>query len=182
MKTIDTYLSVDLDYWGAYPWSITKRSLINFMSKIDVLDVPIKVVVSHEEILQHLNKYKVKNLINIDYHSDIANEDGKMHLCDGTWVNYYKYKEDCSFIWYHPIPEGKMLSGRCDDWRNKRWEDITSGYKTIESRHTLRGLDLSGVGEICFAISPGYLCSDMSWLCVMFPGLFGAFAQELAGE
>ena len=181
MKEINTYLSIDIDYWGAYPGG-RKKSLYSFMQRIDVLNVPIKVVVSHEEILRHLNKYKIKKLINIDYHSDIANEDTRIELNDGTWANFYEHKKETNFIWHHPMPPNKTLSGRCDDWTCKKWKDIICGYNNIEAKHTLRGLNLHGVGEICFAVSPSYLRSDMSWLSCEYPGIFGAFAQELAGS
>ena len=180
MKEINTYLSIDIDYWGAYPGG-RKKSLYSFMQRIDVLNVPIKVVVSHEEILRHLNKYKIKKLINIDYHSDIANEEKKIDLCDGTWANFYEHKKETNFIWHHPMPQTHILSGRCDNWEESNWTEIPTGYLSLKSKHTLKGLCLDGVGEICFAISPGYLCSDMSWLAISYPKVFGYFSNELSG-
>lgn len=167
MKTIDTYLSVDLDYWGYFK-KFHKQSLRNLMNKIVLYDIPVKVVVSHEDILYYINRYKIKNLINIDYHADIVNQDSDsdhIELCDGTWANFYKYKEDCNFIWYHTF---EMWEGRCDNTLAITWEDIPTGYKQLSHYYTLRSfsryINWYNIKEVCFAISPDYLSSNMSWL------------------
>jgi len=163
MKSIDTYLSVDLDYWGSF--DRLHKTLINkFIYRVLLLNVPVHVVVSHEEILPLLNKCKINNLVNIDYHADIVDEVGEFDLNEGTWANFYKYKKDCNFIWHHPMSVNDMRLGRCDTFYKQYWHDMPTGYKNISSKYTLRGFNWNNIGEVCFAISPEYLCADMTWL------------------
>jgi hypothetical protein len=177
MLTIDTYLSVDLDYWGSF--ERLHKTLINkFIERVVSLNVPVHVVISHEEILPRINNYKIKNLVNIDYHADIVDECGKFDLNEGTWANFYKYRKKCNFIWHHPMPVHEMRLGRCDSFYKQHWHDMPTGFKSLQSKYTLRGFNWADIREVCFAISPEYLCTDMNWLRKKH-SIFSSFPEEL---
>jgi len=180
MKKIDTYLSVDLDYWGTYK-RLNKKNTNTFIDKCISIEAPIQIVVSHEKILKHINKYKISNLINIDYHADIGDESYRMDLNEGTWANFYKYKKDCNFIWRRPMPEYDMHNGRCDLYYKSNWEEITTGYKQITSIYSTRGIEWNSVEEICFCISPEYLCVNMSWLADRY-AIFAKYKHLLTNK
>jgi hypothetical protein len=151
-----TYVSVDLDYWG-----MTERcigSAIRFLNRIQRLNLPIYVVRSHEKILPHLNQFKVDRIYQIDYHNDIVKEPvSPSELDEGTWANFYEYKNDCVFEWRYPDVQGCFLDGwgRCD-WvysKDDPWEPQLMGYKKIIRKQGLSNVDLSDVAGVSMAIS-----------------------------
>lgn len=166
-KEIKTYLSVDLDYWGSF--RTPRKTVILYIDKILSLGVPIHIVESHEDILIHINNYRIETLINVDFHADICNEDGDRYdLNEGTWANFYFYPNDCRYVWiYPPNKIFKLSSGRCDNILTKSWHSIRTRYNGLS---LLKGIDKlpdkywSTVEEVCISISQEYLSYDMSWL------------------
>ena len=126
------YLSIDIDYWIN-----EDRSMKSFLRKALALKVPSTVVVSHEKLIPHINSSKAKTVINVDYHSDLADLQVKQskianELDEGTWGNFVKFKEDGTFIWIYPEKEcwknlhGERGHGRCD------WEKSPFSRKSLE--------------------------------------------------
>jgi len=98
------YLSLDLDFWNC-----TERinGMMNFLYKIKNLNVPIKVVSEHHHLLPDINSVDCNGVVNIDYHSDIANNYKTEKICElncGTWANRVKIRKqkDSFFKWIHP--------------------------------------------------------------------------------
>lgn len=162
MREINTYLSVDLDYWGSYQ-ILNKKNMCKYLDRIFRLECPVYIVNSHEEILQYLNKLKVKHLINIDFHADVVNNAGKFDFCDGTWANFYKYKKDCVFEWRYRSRKD-FIQGRCDNIPKTKFVDIPTGYKALLSDVGLYHIDWSLIGEVCIATSPLYWNCSWDWL------------------
>ena len=167
MREINTYLSVDLDYWGFYK-VLNKRNMSEYLDRIFRLTCPVHIVNSHEDILQYLNKVKAKHIINIDYHADIVNEDSGYDLCDGTWANYYKYKKDCVFEWRYRSKKD-FIQGRCDNIPKTKFVDIPTGYKAVLSDVGLYHIDWSLIGEVCIATSPLYWGCGWDWVIDNYP-------------
>lgn len=134
------YLSIDIDYWmGHEKWKMS-----GFLKRVLALGVPIKVVISHEELLPNMNGSKADSLFNVDHHSDMADdlyERGRkkeniyknfetffkrkgptpLKLDEGTWANFVKFRKKGTFLWLYPDEEcwkgdfpHNRGSGRCD--------------------------------------------------------------------
>jgi hypothetical protein len=93
------YLSIDLDFWNLYGANGCK----DFLGKVKDSNIPVQIVDSHEDLLPLINEDKYDKILNIDYHSDIANnyEDGVCDLNCGTWANHIRHRKD--FLWLHPV-------------------------------------------------------------------------------
>lgn len=181
MKSVYSYLSVDLDFWGAFKYK--KEDVKSFINDILNLDIPIHVVTSHEHILRYINKYELKYLVNMDYHSDICNEDTQYELNDGTWVNFYKYPSICNYTWIYPAQKIFRLSqGRCDNILTSKWQNISQRYSSIQKIQgtTRPSTWFSPPGEVCFAISKDYLHYSMEWLAEEYK-FFSRYKNQLKG-
>ena len=101
-----TFLTIDLDYFGLtfdYISKEKKKQTIDFFSTLFNSPIPYSVIKYHHEILPELNKHKYDKIINIDFHNDVTIEDRQNQfinykeerqiLNEGTWGNFYKYKE-----------------------------------------------------------------------------------------
>ena len=100
MENKHIYLSVDLDYWSTeFPIHLFEQIVASPLSKI--------VVVSHEELLPHINSHvdKFDTLVNVDYHSDLASftpAEPTFPCEEGTWANFIDGSKDKTFIWSPP--------------------------------------------------------------------------------
>jgi len=153
-----SFLSVDLDYWGLQERGY-KKSIIRFLNKIISLNKPIQVFESHEEILPFLNTFKINHLYQIDFHSDICEDDLAMELNEGTWANFYKYKKNCIFEWRYPDTERCFNEGwgRCDssqeDGYNAYWPSNLFPYKNVIRKQGLNYIDFNTITAIGIAVS-----------------------------
>jgi len=149
---LKTYLSIDLDYWAnKYEDPQPAKQAYNFLSRVKKLNKKIYICDSHEEILDHLNSYKVDKVINVDFHSDVVyedliNYDDPKEFNEGTWANYYKYRKNCIFEWHYPNVKICFCQGwgRCEwlwpDHEIGKFEKRRMGYKKI-----IRGQGISGI-------------------------------------
>jgi len=101
----DTYLSIDLDYWKKLPFPA------DFFHSIFRSGFPIRVVNHHQQLIAHVDKLHCHDLINIDWHSDLADivfveGSGQTFNC-GTWINFVKKPN--RFTWYYPSPQSLSL-------------------------------------------------------------------------
>lgn len=152
-----SFLSVDLDYWGLKEYGY-KKSIVRFLNKIISLNKPLQVFESHEEILPFLNRFKVDHLYQIDFHSDVC-EDDAVELNEGTWANYYKYKKNCTFEWRYPDVEKCYNEGwgRCDSSQNSGykapWPSNLFPYKNVIRKQGLDNINFNSVTAIGIAVS-----------------------------
>ena len=111
-----TYLSIDLDFWNRRPLSECEKILTKVQSIADRKGIKIKIVEEHHDLIDDINKTNCQRVINIDYHSDIANlnvPDGyKLELNCGTWANFLKGHENKEYIWVHPAGM-RLCDGYC---------------------------------------------------------------------
>lgn len=119
-----TYLSVDLDFWNYYGKNQFNKS---FFYKILTSDIPKLLVDEHHKLLPHINNFNFDEVINLDYHSDMADN---LHIFDdnhrakklfatpprlncGVWGNHVKNRKNSTFIWKHPHKDKVLWRGGC---------------------------------------------------------------------
>jgi len=163
-----SYLSVDLDYWMLHQ---NDTSCVKFFNKVMSLGKKIRVVQSHEELLEHVNESKADILYNIDYHSDLFGFEDKSEIEkwfvensaeDGTWGVFVNWRKSGQFCWMHPVKDCINLGvGAC--WVGSN-EDPFNGafveWEKVWNQVGIGGLDLESVTDIGVAISPDYTHFD----------------------
>jgi hypothetical protein len=111
------YLSIDLDFWNLYG----SNGSLNFLRQVKESNIPVHIVDSHEELLPFINKGKYDTIFNIDYHSDIANNDKDGNLCElncGTWANHVRHRN--RFVWIHPA-DLKLSNALCHEPQTNKY-------------------------------------------------------------
>lgn len=136
------------------------------MDKIFSLGVPVKTFELHHHILPFLDKYKVDRLYQVDFHSDIANEPiTKKELNEGTWANFYKHRNTCTFEWRYPSTADcfDKGSGRCD--LASRWHKSIFSYQNTVRRQGLSNIDWGSIKAVAIVLSRNWWYGkDMSYL------------------
>ena len=98
------YLSIDLDFWNIFDFPKA------YFDRLVATGLPITVVSQHHHLLPHISLFDgcFDTLVNLDYHSDIADrEEGtrkfsrQVSLECGTWVNHIR-GSDRHYIWSYP--------------------------------------------------------------------------------
>jgi hypothetical protein len=111
------YLSIDLDYWS----HSTERSALHFFDRVFALNMPIWVAPFHDQLLPHIEQSDCNTLINVDFHSDLAElalpaKDMLVGgLNEGTWGNYVSWKDKGKFIWRYP-DHNRIRDGYCHEY------------------------------------------------------------------
>lgn len=163
-----TYLSIDLDFWP------NSESMLfwfdDHMHKIQNFHVTI--VSSHERLLPDINSEKVSHVINMDYHSDLAEDvlvmdahnsvrDRRLPNLDcGTWGNHIIWREDAKFTWIYPTKEcvrKGFPGGYCHWYTNPFRKKFATTWKTVRKTTDLLKINWDNVVRIGIAISPDYL-------------------------
>lgn len=183
---MDTFLSVDLDYWTQE--SDDKEAIV-FFEELQKEKKPTFLVQSHEEMLPAINASGCLRLVNMDAHSDLAerrhfgppnasyNRPGafrEVDLRDGTWVSCVKWRRRGEYLWvtrdgiscelYHdPFSN---THGKITDWR---WIGEVDDYFTIPWK------DVKLVG---IAWSPDYTPAHTVLSVLPFLGLENCVAEE----
>lgn len=115
-----SYLSIDLDYWMDYR---RPKSATEFFKKVFAADVPLTVVMDHDELIASVNSKNFEHLINMDRHSDLS-ETPSQKLTVGNWVNYVDWRTEGAFTWLRP-PRSGLEYGRChglhDPFKKKQY-------------------------------------------------------------
>ena len=118
--TRDTYLTIDLDYWMKHD-TTTVQEMIDFLRIIKQCQREVHVVKYHHEIIPHISNFQnVTRLINLDYHSDIADVciecRCERDFNEGTWVNFVHGIARKEYIWRFPFNNQVELSyGYCHE-------------------------------------------------------------------
>lgn len=166
-------LSIDLDYFGnsAFPFynkHVARRvereyeELFSIVSDFKRKGGEVFLVESHDGILDLFDDYKVDKLINIDYHSDTVDENSlsDSNVCNlATWVNFYQYKEECSYEWRYPsfadcVCDAKGLIRGCYEevfWA--KGKKIDNGFKENIRKCGLNNLKFGEIQSIGIATS-----------------------------
>jgi len=191
------YLSIDLDYWCDK--KDPNKSAYNFLKEIAKLNKEIVVVNSHERLVEHINDSKCNTLINVDYHSDLA--DGfyknkylvktkigeEVPFQEGTWGNFIKWQKHGTFVWVYPsfskcvkFEAGLCHFGdedpfvkKCTNWNNtKRY----AFCKNILKDNIYSKIKAIGICTSACWLHPTQLEADF------LPQLVGAFSKKEAKE
>jgi hypothetical protein len=163
----DTYLTVDLDYW--YSKKVTGTGF-DFIQKLFALNRPMKVFTEHHLILKDIDK-QYKKVINVDYHSDLADRAYKWPNC-GTWANYVQCRHNATFEWRYPndkqcIKEGMGLCHPDTEDEKFKGYDLRNGnefdpfhhpelwtWKNVVRKKGIDDLELDTIDKISFVLSP----------------------------
>lgn len=172
-----SYLSIDLDYWGMQE-DDTVSSLSSFIDKSISIEVPIKVYDTHEKILNHLNRYDVDHLYQVDYHSDVCEDDVK-EIEEGTWANFYKYRNNCVFEWRYPSFKKCFQErwGRCDSSQSEDyvgpWPKHFFPYKQVIRRQGLKNIRWNTIQAIGISVSREWYGDEIDWVFEKYSFLKG---------
>lgn len=156
----DTVLSIDLDYWNTVTHHTT-----NFLKRVLQLDVPIILTKHHHQSLAFINRHEGKYLVNVDYHSDLCEDDadgGLPSLNCGTWGNHVRWRKKGTFVWMCPNKKKcyQFGFGRCDSARDRRTDPFKkkkSGWQKTKVFQKLKNLKLERVKAVAICVSPDYL-------------------------
>lgn len=105
----DTYLSIDLDYWCRRSVGETTAFLQTLFALLPK-GVNVQFAEHHHKLLPHVNSLPGRRIINIDFHSDLADcfnwqartSEKPFRLNCGTWGNHVTWTEKQEFIWVYP--------------------------------------------------------------------------------
>jgi len=188
---VATYLSVDLDFFdGDYPNG--DRMLAGLLSKIKDLEIPVKVVMSHEGLVEHIRKlrseFKFRRLINLDEHSDASGlfyqsierrvkggpysakwvwKSGEEPHC-GNWIDYTGplMGKPSTYTWVIP-PNSSGTDCRYYDeivrWGWRRRQKRLCKPQDVEGASRLV-LPWSRIKACGIALSPDYVCRTRYWV------------------
>ncbi|MEK6833164.1 MAG: hypothetical protein AABY32_03885 [Nanoarchaeota archaeon] len=157
------YLSIDLDFWSEYS---SRKSSDRFFNKIINLDLPLLVVDSHEEIVDHVNTSGANILINMDSHSDIIGfyglDDKKEELSsreEYNWANHVSWRANGSFVWLYPTyycyEDGTGI-GTCCDVEVDPFKINNTGWKSISLCCGVNNIDFNSIRAVSISISKEY--------------------------
>lgn len=182
----DTYLSIDLDYWGDTRGACL-RGMPSFLRRVVGLERPTRVVCNHNELLRHVNESGCRVLRNVDFHSDLGGfqtrwSARKGHyyvkrlpaLNCGTWADHVEWAPDGSFVWHYPNREFCVDRGfgRCDGETSSEPFPPKSLWKNAEMVFGLRSLSLDRVRAVGIALSPDYIGRNMPKSAMKLLGRF----------
>jgi len=168
---MNTFLSIDLDYFGMTRFGYSKKGkhnnkkfITDFISKSLSLKVPTIIIESHEHILTLLNKRKYDKVINVDFHSDIVIDEGNEVLNEGTWANHYRYKKSTVFEWRYPNKEACLYEGNgvCGYWGSytTEWKPSKMGFKRVIHKEGIDNINFNSIDGVGICISPTWYCKE----------------------
>jgi len=161
-KTI--FLSIDLDYWlNINRLQKELRYILNNCS------APVKLFHEHHHTLNWINKNPCDVLLNVDYHSDLADDNpkGPPRLSCGTWGNHVKWRKTGKFVWlptrYANYTEGwgvccTSRGSGINKIENDPFKESLSGWedRTEVIKSTINKIPLKQVKAIAICLSIDY--------------------------
>jgi hypothetical protein len=139
------HLSFDMDYWNEQDVNVFSRDFRQILSIVKSRNLPFCDFDEHHKILKFLNKRNVDTVVNVDYHSDIAEDDKwykdsykeKLPLNCGTWGNFVRksIKENGTFLWVHPHSSRRKMEewAYCHSIINPFQKKVTH-WKQVEQK------------------------------------------------
>lgn len=162
------FLSIDIDYWNWVNEDLCYKQLCRIFDRLKHLHRDKKTaVMNHQQMLSLVNESRARTLINVDFHSDLAEKDCEEFSC-GTWVSYVKWRKEnnASYHWIRPIVD--TFEGDCGqkymfDFDNNLMPGITDWNKIITKYINPRKLKTKyitkNVSNVSFCLSPTY-CNE----------------------
>lgn len=167
------HLSIDLDYWlfqyiDMHEKFPDTKGCIDFIKKVQNLNVPTIVVEEHHEILPFINQYYFDTIINVDFHSDLP-ELPFTTIEEGSWPLFYKHRQYTNFRWYYPDYKEcvELGYGRCDlmRWTGMPMNYANMGHKSIRKYEGLPVL--KGIHSVSISLSKGW-CEESAFVDVVY--------------
>lgn len=178
-----TYLSIDFDYWRHFDKEWYAR---RFFKRVWALKRPIFVALHHHHLLQDINRRRLDAVINVDFHSDIVEEEQESEyfaplvLNEGTWANFVEHQERMTFEWRYP--DELCLdcgTGYCHQIRNP-FEERCTRWQRVKKKEGLARIPWSTIKAVGVCLSPSWL--DNKW-AMSYPikclGLYDWFGRWL---
>lgn len=183
---MNTYLSVDIDYWFNHSSPKSINSLKRILEKVK--NVPDKLLVDeHHNLLDQINSSQCDKIIHVDYHQDLVFETegsfGKVgdKIECGNFLYFVNNKENIDFDWYYPDYDECVRKGLgfCMDLSFKPLSKKNFVYKDQKRKCGLpTNKELENVTSVGIAFSFDYLSVEygrildfikvLSWLTEMF--------------
>lgn len=170
-----TYLSIDLDYWLAASWNDPPLLSSLFRVLRQVRNADWVVVDEHHKILDHLHRWNPKEILHVDYHTDVAFPTkevwmGKevhrnLELNCGTFFWFLRNREHMRYTWFYPEADCARESGLCMD---ASFKPLARKQWIFEEQRRKMGLptlkQLREVQAVGFAISRDYCHTEPEYL------------------
>lgn len=155
-----TFLTIDVDYW------MHERSIdLDYIDMVISKGFPVNVVLFHHEVVEtiHRNCPRSSRIINVDYHSDIADikqsELSDSLFNEGTWLNFVSNPGSREYIWIYPEDESWYGGGKCHSDVDVLVETSYLEWKKISSRKRVLP------GEVILKdVAYGNICLSPNWL------------------
>jgi len=158
------YLSIDLDYWKA---EHSPKAATRFFRRLfGELDLPIMTAFHHHHLVPHINSVKPDTVINIDFHSDIADKHDGPPLEEGNWANFV----DCqgTFIWRYPRDSCLTHhTGYCHGRQQNPFETNCTNWARVKKTRGLARIPWSSIVGVGVCLSPEWL--DENQEAVSYP-------------
>lgn len=148
------FLSIDLDFWLTPEPAL--KSIADVMKYAAEHNIPLNVMMNHQQMLPHVNHSAARTLVNLDQHSDARDVRVDRFDC-GSWISYVNWRKDGQFVWAKNNPD--MARGNCNWKFNAPWnQNIGWGLTRadiLDQKFNIHDLlkDAFGIG-IC--LSPAY--------------------------
>ncbi len=165
MRKPQVYLSIDCDYWRTHE---SPESCLRFFNRVwgVALDksLPIYTVLYHHHLLPHINASDCNVLVNIDYHSDLADipTGHTIEFSEGTWGNFVDWRREGTFIWRYPVLDCVDTSlgchdGYCHDQQNPFDDPQVARWRAAKKRLGLYGIAWDHIEAIGVCLSPNWI-------------------------
>lgn len=171
-----TFLSIDIDFWNESGKDCVDLMLENLNSVYKICrtnGIPLSAVANHNQMLSLVNDSKTNQLINIDYHSDLATNNVENLNC-GTWVSYVKNRRNSKYKWLH---HNRAVYGDCngsepifkgisdiEDYFNEGevdWGEVTHREVSSPIFDFRKMINREIITQVCICESPSYTNDDI---------------------
>lgn len=167
----DTYLSIDMDFWCKYTGFAKVTEFFNTLDKVKIKPVVVKY---HHELTKYINEMpNISRLINMDYHSDIADlvDCDKESFNEGTWVNYVRMQENAEYVWRYPLNTCLgYLTGYCHGNArynpfNKTEQGKYHWNRVLKVHGPIEAWELNRIAGIGICMSPNWTNTKHEYFC-----------------
>lgn len=149
------YLSIDLDYWCQDDSPSDCRA---FFEQVFALKKPIMVVMTHHHLLLDIEASDCLELWNVDWHSDLCEENPPPPLNEGTWGAHISWRSSGTFVWRYPRDAClKSGSGYCHDNANPFIDRAATRWGKTILRKGTKSIPWHRVTRIGLALSPHWV-------------------------
>jgi hypothetical protein len=184
MKSLNVYLSIDLDYWRhAHERWYVLDFFRKVQARVKTAKLPVTVAFYHHHLVDDINAWcqQLNRVINVDYHSDIVDEvrGADLRFNEGSWANFIHFRGDGTFEWRYP--DSKCLStgeGYCHEQKNPFLKPEVAGWKRTVKRRGLGNIPWDDIFAVGIVLSPDWIGN----VDIIYPILEGLQLFEWLGR